>query len=47
MDLNGLLEMTVTGMGYELVGVERPAKEGSCVFTSTSRTESALMIARR
>ena len=28
MDLNGLLEMTVTGMGYELVGVERPAKGG-------------------
>ena len=26
MDLNGLLETTVTGMGYELVGVERPAK---------------------
>jgi len=28
MDLNGLLETTVTGMGYELVGVERPAKGG-------------------
>lgn len=28
MDLNGLLEKTVTGMGYELVGVERPAKGG-------------------
>src|SRR5262245_24766705 len=26
MDLNGLLEATVSGMGYELVGVERPAK---------------------
>lgn len=26
MDLNGLLETTVTGMGYELAGVERPAK---------------------
>ena len=25
MDLNGLLETTVSGMGYELVGVERPA----------------------
>lgn len=24
MDLNGLLETTVAGMGYELVGVERP-----------------------
>jgi len=24
MDLNGLLEKTVAGMGYELVGVERP-----------------------
>ena len=28
MDLNGLLETTVAGMGYELVGVERPAKGG-------------------
>ncbi|HKA41489.1 MAG TPA: ribosome maturation factor RimP [Burkholderiales bacterium] len=28
MDLNGLLEMTVTGMGYELVGIERPARGG-------------------
>ena len=28
MDFNGLLETTVTGMGYELVGVERPAKGG-------------------
>ena len=28
MDLNGLLETTVTGMGYELVGIERPAKGG-------------------
>src|SRR5262245_28379614 len=28
MDLNGLLETTVTGMGYELVGVERPARGG-------------------
>jgi ribosome maturation factor RimP len=26
MDLNGLLETTVTGMGYELVGVERPGR---------------------
>jgi ribosome maturation factor RimP len=26
MDLNGLLETTLDGMGYELVGVERPAK---------------------
>ena len=26
MDLNGLLETTLAGMGYELVGVERPAK---------------------
>ena len=26
MDLNGLLETTVAGMGYELVGFERPAK---------------------
>ena len=26
MDLNGLLETTLGGMGYELVGVERPAK---------------------
>jgi|SRR5688500_5005687 ribosome maturation factor RimP len=26
MDLNGLLETTVTGMGYELAGVEHPAK---------------------
>jgi len=26
MNLNELLETTVTGMGYELVGVERPAK---------------------
>ena len=25
MDLNGLLETTVIGMGYELAGVERPA----------------------
>lgn len=28
MDLNELLETTVTGMGYELVGVERPARGG-------------------
>src|SRR5262245_9966747 len=28
MDLNGVLEMTVAGMGYELVGVERPARSG-------------------
>ena len=28
MDLNGLLETTVIGMGYELVGVERPARGG-------------------
>ena len=28
MDLNGLLETTVTGMGYELAGVERPARGG-------------------
>ena len=26
MDLNGLLETTLGGMGYELVGVERPVK---------------------
>lgn len=26
MDLNGLLETTVAGMGYELVGVERPGR---------------------
>lgn len=26
MDLNGLLERTVTGMGYELVAFERPAR---------------------
>ena len=26
MDLNGLLETTLGGMGFELVGVERPAK---------------------
>lgn len=26
MNLNGLLETTLGGMGYELVGVERPAK---------------------
>ena len=26
MDLNGLLETTLGSMGYELVGVERPAK---------------------
>ncbi len=26
MDLNGILETTLGGMGYELVGVERPAK---------------------
>ena len=26
MDLNGLLEATVAGMGYELVGVERPGR---------------------
>lgn len=28
MDLNGLLETTLAGMGYELVGLERPAKGG-------------------
>lgn len=28
MDLNELLERTLTGMGYELVGVERPARGG-------------------
>jgi ribosome maturation factor RimP len=28
MNLNDLLESTVTGMGYELVGVERPARGG-------------------
>jgi ribosome maturation factor RimP len=28
MDLNALLETTVTGMGYELVGVERPSRGG-------------------
>ena len=28
MDLNGLLEITLTGMGYELVGIERPARGG-------------------
>lgn len=28
MDLNGLLETTLTGMGYELVGVERPGRGG-------------------
>lgn len=28
MDLSELLERTVTGMGYELVGVERPARGG-------------------
>jgi len=28
MDLNELLEKTVTGMGYELVGVERPSRGG-------------------
>ena len=28
MDLNGLLETTVTGMGYELTAVERPARGG-------------------
>src|SRR5687767_8709915 len=28
MDLNGLLETTVSGMGYEMVGVERPARGG-------------------
>ena len=28
MDLNELLETTAAGMGYELVGVERPAKGG-------------------
>ena len=26
MDLNGLLETTVTGMGYELAGIAHPAK---------------------
>ena len=28
MDLNGLLERTLTGMGYELAGIERPARGG-------------------
>jgi ribosome maturation factor RimP len=28
MELNGLLETILTGMGYELVGVERPARGG-------------------
>jgi len=28
MDLNELLETTVSGMGYELAGVERPARGG-------------------
>ena len=28
MDLKGLLETTVTGMGYELEGFERPARGG-------------------
>ena len=28
MDLNDLLETTMTGMGYELAGVERPARGG-------------------
>src|SRR6187200_876262 len=28
MDLNDVLETTVTGMGYELAGVERPARGG-------------------
>jgi ribosome maturation factor RimP len=28
MDLNDLLETTVVGMGYELVGLERPGKGG-------------------
>lgn len=28
MDLNGLLGTILTGMGYELVGVERPARGG-------------------
>jgi len=28
MNFNELLETTVTGMGYELVGVERPARGG-------------------
>ena len=28
MDLNELLERTLTGMGYELAGVERPARGG-------------------
>lgn len=28
MDLNELLETTVAGMGYELVGMERPARGG-------------------
>ena len=28
MDLNGLLEASVAGMGYELVGAERPARGG-------------------
>jgi len=28
MNLNELLESTLTGMGYELVGVERPARGG-------------------
>ena len=28
MDLSGLLDTTVAGMGYELVGVERPVRSG-------------------
>jgi ribosome maturation factor RimP len=28
MDLNGLLETTMAGLGYELAGVERPARGG-------------------
>src|SRR5262245_38146619 len=28
MDLNGLLETILTGMGYELAGIERPARSG-------------------
>jgi ribosome maturation factor RimP len=28
MDLNALLETTLAGMGYELVGVERPSRSG-------------------
>ncbi len=28
MDLNGLLETTLAGMGYELVGAERPSRSG-------------------